>query len=133
MKNLFIPYPLALLAKENGFNKPCLGHYDFIGAPVKFFSSDLLSMGGVQQNDTTKCCAPLYQQIVDWFRERHEIHLCYNLHFTTSGVVAGYMFDVYSFSAILGRNESERTITGATYYEALNATIEKAFELIKNK
>jgi len=100
MKNLFIPYQLALIAKEKGFNEPCFTKFE------QYFNKEslypiLATMGlntpyeneynGYDQkiiNDNEKrwvftgyknsvkdhgqevLTAPLYQQVVEWLREK---------------------------------------------------------------
>ncbi len=40
MKKLFLPYELALIAKEKKFDEPCLGHYHNVKNPeVDFWQS----------------------------------------------------------------------------------------------
>ncbi len=127
-----LPTEIAKRLKQLGFNEECLAYY----SNEHFY---LLGDQGIKQSSwdrtnkirSENCIsAPLWQQAIDWLRESKNIHLCYNPHFTTSGTVAGYMFDVYSFSDLLGRQESERTINGVTYQQAREQAILKALELI---
>lgn len=71
MKHLFLPYDLAVLAKEKGFNEDCLGCY------ASFYSStkpDLYTELKEEFNDfDVFVTAPLYQQIMDWFKKEHDI------------------------------------------------------------
>ena len=85
MKHLFLPYNLALLAKEKGFDEEVLGWYntdkDFILPLHKQWitidcefpkrNSDFRKDG----NSLIFIAAPLYQQITDWFREKRNIHI----------------------------------------------------------
>ena len=66
MKELFVPYEIALLAKEKGFDKACFGYY------LTFGNNELMPV--VMAFDEFKplsynvyLSAPLYQQLVDWF------------------------------------------------------------------
>lgn len=144
MKHLFIPYELAIIAKEKGFNEPCLAMYSqpewskeviltwqLEGSILGPDDGPFYNAEGVPLKQNKYVAAPLYQQIVDWLREEHKIHICNNPHFTTSGGVAGYLFDVYSFSSILGYQENSKTIAGTTHYETLDKAITWAFNLIK--
>jgi hypothetical protein len=79
MKELFIPYNLALALKELGFNERCFGYYDF--------EKDLILFGDKLQNPScnsdlsnvhpdyynNEISAPLYQQVFKWFREKHRL------------------------------------------------------------
>lgn len=74
MKHLFLSYELSLLAKEKGFDEECFGAYFQTG------NNDLKYPSVWQRNSTLAmgeqgCTAPLYPQIIDWFREAHDIHV----------------------------------------------------------
>lgn len=67
MKKIFLPYKLAVIAKEKGFNETCIGFYtnqrklhiyDFESHPDEF----------IRRTEAT-LKAPLYQQIIDWLRK----------------------------------------------------------------
>lgn len=69
MKDLFIPYELALLAKEKGFDEPCIKGYNQDGKiTLGYYMEDRNSDARYTENKG-HATAPLYQQIVDWFRE----------------------------------------------------------------
>lgn len=134
MKNLFIPCELAVIAKEKGFDEPCLAIYQknkhlFLGECHGF------NMG-------YDIYAPLYQQIVDWFREKHKLHICVDFDKLKDNDDAPdielYSFRInevwsegkdwsdyrYGFKHIMVRHKQ------LSYYEALNKAIEEAFNLI---
>ncbi len=70
MKNLFIPYELALIAKEKGFNEPCIAMFlenkelYSLNNPTSDFST--VTNEGKKYN----IAAPLYQQLLDWFKRQ---------------------------------------------------------------
>lgn len=68
MKHLFVSYELAVLAKEKGFEQECLAHYnkqeELILSGHTQYALDKYNLG-IQ--------APIYQQLIDWFREKHKI------------------------------------------------------------
>lgn len=70
MKHLFVPYEIALKLKEKGFNELCLAnYYDEIEVGM------MLTIGnkyGYKYNQTP---APLYQQVIDWFREKYGLYI----------------------------------------------------------
>lgn len=77
MNKLFVPYELALLAKEKGFNNPCLALYSKFGV---YENQEQPIYKQIPNQKEAKeyfggVTAPLYQQLVDWFREKHEIHI----------------------------------------------------------
>ena len=74
MKNLFVPYNLAVLAKEKGFNIPVLACYDGRKESNPLVQLDN-SLHGIDYNkwDNLATSAPLYQQLIDWFFNNHKI------------------------------------------------------------
>jgi len=124
MKNLFIPYELAVIAKEKGFNEPCFGFYteeykELIFSQPKIHLSNSLP--------TKPLNAPMYQQIVDWFREKHNIEVSVK---SWKNEGDGKVIYVYS-NKILGLPSTFRfDFKSELYYETLNKAIEEAFNLI---
>lgn len=114
MKHLFVPYELALLAKEKGFNEPCMkGIKD--GEEFTTCGFNLTNNGN--SHDYT---LPLYQQLVDWFREKHKIYIVIDL---------SILSHKYTVHGPMGHELKINTHAGS-YYEALNTAITKAFEVI---
>ena len=87
MKNEFLPYEQSLALKELGFDEPCfaiynLGLSEFETANVgqiRLFSS-LFKIDDKQSNisyvndkNSSKVTAPLWQQTFDWFRKKHNL------------------------------------------------------------
>ncbi len=90
MKNLFVPYEIAKQLKEKGFNEKCLGwwfkYYDTANLhlvendegednnlKLDLSSSQAINARQLEQEYESSCSAPLYQQVIDWFREKHNI------------------------------------------------------------
>lgn len=94
MKELFVPKNIALLAKQHGFNEDCF------------------------------MTIPLFAQIVDWFREVHDIHIVINL---VRSLPEWYDYRLSCERETIDSDEDE---SWPTYYEALTAAIEHAFKLI---
>lgn len=123
MKHLFVPYDLALQLKEKGFDMPCLGYYD--GDDDGVWNDEperelLLN----DHNKHGKLSAPLYQQVVDWFRENKGIHIQPQFHFHDKGYKIGKI-PIGRSSYTGPYNKSYKT-----YYEALNKAIKEALKLI---
>lgn len=69
MKKQFVTYEIALALKELGFNAPCMALYYI---EDKCFHKTNYTCTNVLQNNI--CLdAPLWQQVIDWFREEHDI------------------------------------------------------------
>lgn len=123
MKNLFIPYELAIIAKEKGFGEISFAFYNQ-NTPIRFFSdydkteTNKLILDGFVVN------APLYQQIVDWLREQHDLFITISYYKSE-----GY----YSSVGNLKKDSNDHNFISKdceNYYEALNKAIEEAFKLI---
>lgn len=121
MEHLFVPYNIALMAKEKGFNEPCFAKYvtsnkDFIVCGA-LFRRERGYMNS-NSNSFTYITAPLYQQIIDWLRENYCIHVTYD------PCTGWKLWDI---------TETVRDFfvtDTCTYYEALNTAITEAFKLL---
>ena len=70
MKKQFATYEIALKLKELGFNEECFGYYHINEGYTKGYAFCY------SENTRTSDCsvlAPLWQQVIDWFREKHGI------------------------------------------------------------
>ena len=140
MKHLFVSYELALKLKEKGFDEPCFAHYQnskgFIPQRAILASSSMLYYQQENINPSNQygdqfCTAPLYQQVVDWFREKHDI------------VVQIDLFDYGSLGSelpcfqwrIFNKSDSPETTLisnseSLTIYDMYSEAIEEALKLI---
>lgn len=127
MKNLFIPYELAVIAKEKGFNENCLGWYNY--KSLEIFGED--SVLDIYAGDDNRPLAPLYQQIVDWLRDKHNTWIDIAPLEVSAGETTGYR---YCYSAINLNTDmdaiDDSPLGYLTYYEALAKAIKEAFKLI---
>ena len=80
MKKEFVTYEIALKLKELGFDEECLGFWYVsqinnscieLRYGMCIFKSTSIELSKYPKN----VLAPLYQQVVDWFREKHNIHI----------------------------------------------------------
>jgi len=72
MKKQFCSYEICLKLKELGFNEECFGYYRK--------EEDLMIYLGTYNSNMNKpdmhgkyCAAPLWQQAIDWFREKYNL------------------------------------------------------------
>lgn len=151
MEDLFIPYELALLLKEKGFDEPSFGVWNNIEKRLYIG----LEYDTNQNNMPNGCKAPLYQQIIDWFREKHNIDITIMPVFRDkcgydSFKRDGYTFNIMridpcqfltwvDFNQCAEDRDSEIKEEGELislkpsfkhYYETLNIAIEEAINLI---
>src|SRR5690349_13095506 len=75
IQQLFLSKELSLLAKEKGFNEECLFFYNDIHYPGKLMSNinNVKNSDCMSSTSNNIILAPLYQQIIDWFREKHNL------------------------------------------------------------
>jgi len=129
MKNsLFIPYDLALIAIEKGYNFDYYG----IGWYYKRRSNNEIHGLDTFYIDTNQNIqqwealdnpieAILYQQILDWFRDKHKIH--FEISFERG--LKTYYGNIFKES-----NHNRVDFVGKDYYDTLNNGIKEAFKLI---
>lgn len=136
MKHLFVPYELALLAKEKGFDEPCLGWWcDKENLPVgQKVTLEDKEFGFCKNSDERfqyyswkeMCTSPLYQQLVDWLRDKH-----FNL-ITIHANALGYYYRFDNTPNPSTWNTDRRFDGGdyKTYYEALESALTEAFRIL---
>lgn len=128
MKNLFVPYELALKLKEKGFDEPCLGYYGIWSTELRFpvYAGELENWNTIEN----LCSAPLYQQVQDWFREKHNLNItpqnCIQYPLDKELRKTGYGGNIYNHKT----DTNLKSYFGETYYESLTKAIEEAIKLI---
>jgi len=145
MEEHFVNYTQALALKELGFNEPCFGFYDDIDKQFYQIHSQASSSNNVK--NITK--APLKQQVLKWFRDKH--HLFANIYeFTTGGFKDGIIpkawkpecrWKIYKPVGITYSQKDEVLIHVSDnlyrhfyYYEEAESTcIDNLIEIIKEK
>jgi hypothetical protein len=132
MKSLFVPYKIAKLAKEKGFDEPCLAYYGDLSQAlfgvqpndkISFRKNSTLEESHNNKNITS--AAPLYQQLVDWFREKHLLILSINLvndHWWSWSII--FVHPDNTTDDIIPDSRKDN------YHNSLNEVLEEAFKLI---
>lgn len=124
MKNKIAKYGQALAVKKLGFNEPCFGWFTLEGGGAKsMFIPERRS-----KQDIGLCLAPFKQDIIDWFREKHNIIGEVRYKGGPIGENAWYNYVIYSN----GYSYTSRT-QWMGYDEAQNACIDKLIDTLKNK
>jgi len=108
MKHLFVPYEIALALKEKGFEEECLAYFLTSTQPDPVIT--VCNPNKQYPEWINTISAPLYQQVVDWFREKHKIHfdICYE---RTSKQYYGHLFKE--------SNNNRVDFSGKDYYKAI--------------
>lgn len=149
MKHLFVPYEIALMLKEKGFDDEYFGNYYSIN------TTDATELILVKNESARRkelkegekgwwiCVAPTYQQVQDWLREKHNIHININPQHSyiselelacgtfPNGKYGGTLDDVTLNKEMMGSDTICLIPTSDSYYEALYKGIEEALKLIK--
>lgn len=136
MKELFVTYELALLAKEKGFDEPCFVHYNPNGVFMwKILCCDedddyTLSIKNIMEHKADGYIeAPIHQQLLLWFRNKHNIKVDVR-HAQTIGI---YTYDIWTYPVpnTIGKWEKQMHIGSySTYVEAIEKGLTEAFKLI---
>lgn len=115
MKHLFVPYELALKLKEEGFYESCFARYEHEKLTTFSLTQHSYQVGWIN--------APLYQQVIDWLYNNHNIFIS-----------PTFKSDTKEFDCIIELKEGFR-LSGykSNIYEAYNSAIEIALETIKTE
>ena len=128
MKEQFVPYDMALKLKELCFNEPCFCFYTYKKEIRRYtnFDGDLNQLQSLKNSSITVsdewCTAPLWQQVIDWLRDKHSLDVI------ISSNLLGYGFIIYN--RYPPKNILDNRVF-QTYFEAREQAILKALELIK--
>ena len=127
MKEQFVTYEIAKKMKGFGFNEPCLAvYYD---KEFKTYGSDFFKIAvpsGIVLNENLTgdtIAAPLWQQVIDWLREKHKIEVT-----QTPSIELEKGF--FQFNITRDKPHNEDFESGKTHNKAREAAILKALELI---
>lgn len=127
MKEQFCTYEIAKQLKSLGFEEKCLRYFINIGNDEFGLMDDACEVLA-SELDEDQILAPLWQQIYDWFKIKHNL-----------GVVCGYgshpNFGKYMGISIINTITLETDLVGVfNLSENSNIlTIEKLIEIFKNK
>lgn len=117
MNHLFVPYELAVKAKEHGFDEPCFGWWwDDNSSKVVHLTPQMTQL-------ELTFSAPLYQQLVDWFEEKHEIIILPYKETPLRRKRNGMFEPIYAWRLLSKKAKEERIIKA----------LEAAFMIITNQ
>ena len=124
MNKEFIPYEQALALKELGFDEPCFAVY--IDKTLTIEDDWLYSTNQDTFIESSNFSAPLYQQAVRWFREKHDLQ------------ASNIMFSNGKYDTGITRYKGTQSVWGNgpiydTYEEAELACLNKLIEIVKEK
>ena len=122
MKEQFVTYEIALKLKELGFDEKCFGYYS-----EQHDKTKLLCLYQEEDYfDEIRLEAPLWQQVIDWLREKYNLYISIEANFSKKRwyFVVGNLWEYNSGSFFDDFK---------THYEAKEQAILKAIELCQKK
>jgi len=140
IEELFIPYEIALQLKEKGFNEPCLAYYNVSNILVNGYRIVYIeheSSNPCKNNpNSIDVTVPLYQQVIDWFREKHRYHIDITFRESKSNKIEGinsvyYDIEIYHMNGGDAYKTLKISEYSDHYYVCLIKAIEEALKLIK--
>ena len=139
IKDQFCSFEIAKELKDLGFDEPCFGAFNADEELIYGINIKDMKYFLKYHKEDDAVLAPLHQQIIDWFREKHDICIM---------VSRSYYFDTYinsyTYTAIFNKYENKELksihrVRDAddddifhSYNEARKFAILKAIELIKS-
>lgn len=139
MKHLFVPLDIARELYLLGFNEPCFAIYHYNSEPeigntnllINFNKSlSYLTNSNLSSHSSTPpITAPLYQQVVDWFRLNHNLYL--NIDHVNNPEPEMWGYDVCRMRGGGIIDMWDKTKSVKDYYENFNNAIKSAIQIIK--
>jgi len=129
MKSPFVNYEIALALKELGFDMHCFGRYYQHGVikNIGLFTDNNTDEISRRKSVLFLCNAPLWQQVIDWLREEHNLHI----NFSVNQFGYGIMFSIIDLKQSTCIHNLQGGVANCyTCYEARTQAILKALELI---
>lgn len=131
----FLSYSLALALKDRGFNEPCFAYWHSGDEDLRY-----PDIGCVLNSKLSEVhiAAPTYQDVIDWFREEHDIRIVDDCAEGWASQI-NYKFKVLLLSSPDGgsiddltRKSSKGDSTFKNYYDALDFAIGFAIKFAIN-
>lgn len=126
MKHLLVPYNIARQLKEKGFDEPCF--WFVLNDEIKSFDlsnphTDKTNSGDHISLFRDAYTLPLYQQVIDWFREKYDI-------FISQENRSGHLICRVWYKRDFTNSTNHFICNAETPHEALTKAIEAALKLI---
>lgn len=129
---MIIPYELALLAQKRGFNQPSLWCYHNVYGTYEPITR--LEYNEEFEDPDTLLPAPLYQQILDWLRITHFIHIK-SMPFSNGKIFTSWEWCIINIDKKYKNGipiKYSPRFTSIDYYYGLNEAIRQCFSLIND-
>lgn len=131
LNHLFSPYDITLILKDMGFNEPCFTYYHDNGERLSYTSMPCSNTNSFWKVDKNILPAPIYSQVIDWFKEKYGIQL-FNDCTYYDGFRYGYKWirNNGDFGEWWKDNDGQSPDGWDTPEEALKEAIKKTLKLI---
>jgi hypothetical protein len=123
LKDLFVPYEIAVILKNLGFKEDCLTFWHTTNGETLLRMDYRFSGYRNSENDNTT--APLYQQALDFLRTEYKIEITVLESYETPGT-----FESTIYSELILEEEDFGT-DHTDYYSCLNEAIMESFNIIQ--
>lgn len=128
MKNIkeqFVTYEIAVTLKKLGFDEPCLGYFNADEEFIYGINLRMIKYAHRYNKEDDSVLAPLWQQCIDWFREKYDIDIEIHSKF---GHGTGWWANLCYNPT---RTEVLNIAIFDNYYEARERAILECIELLK--
>jgi hypothetical protein len=129
MKEQFVTYEIALKLKELGFDEECLGYYHI---NQNYSNGYSFTMGDDTRTSDCTVKAPLWQQTLRWFREKHDLHINVITRYHELYNKRYWQFTIFRISQPNNNRVEESDFMYDTFDKNIKQSILKAIELVKN-
>ncbi len=125
LKDLFVPYEIAVILKNLGFKEDCLTFWYTTNGANPLIRMDFRPNGYVNSADDNTT-APLYQQALDFLRTEYKIEIVVLESYETPGE-----FDATLYSELVPEDTDFGDGPHTDYYSCLNEAIMESFNIIQ--
>ena len=129
MKEQFVTYKIALKLKELGFDEPCFGFWDRYSldkaVELKIEFTQKTNSYFIRAKANNCCLAPLWQQVINWFRENGNLNIELRLN------KDGYQYNICNTRNPMFSIVKHKQIN--SYEESREQAILKAIELCQKE
>lgn len=123
LKDIFVPYKIAVQLKEIGFDEPCIAYFNSTSIMPDYpymYVKDYNKNSTENKNFTT---APTWEQVFKWFREKnYQSNIVFNF-----GSFYGFIEDTRKIEAFAADEDY------ATYEQAREQLVLKLIEIYKDE
>lgn len=121
MKEQFATYEIAFKLQEKGFDEPCFMYWNpKVDGSMQLWFSDVEPLMMI-------CTAPLWQQVLEWLRVKHDMHIIIKLGY---GSPTWYSYHIQAISSDIESKYHDSKDSYNSYNQALKAAIEHALNII---